>query len=675
MSFVVSTMASGSLLRCGKVVPHGSESCEPAHKLAKVAKPKTRSSSEVFLVGQPSASISGSKLPTNRQVFQYFLYLKQDTPRENNESLAYDMVDAVLPFWNMARIKTVTRQNAMLNFMKMHEKHRKLCRNRGRESDPEGKRASFCKELNRLFDIAAPDAIDEIRKNRLLTNEKKEEDVNFYTDQKGDRRAHMSGHDKIFESKSQQQSQRREREEERFQLVATRDHAIENEESLDTDGEDDDGSSGVLDIRDTDYHPPISCTSKNATTINLEFPRAVMSCEEICSTADRLALSDNQTTAMVAAVLKAGGADLSDFTISTSTARRSRINARYSLSENYMKSFSEKPPKYLALHWDGKLLKDVLGANPGDSVESLAVLVSGSPQYQEGKLLGVPFIESSSGIAQANASMDLLVAWGLTGNIVALVFDTTASNSGIRSGSAKLLEDRLDKKMFYLACRHHVLELIVGAAWEVLFGKIKSPDNPWFKELKDTWAELTKEEHNALNPTNFWLRNKKKKALSALNEILESSASPRADYREVAELCIILLGKEPPRGIHWAKPGAIHQARWMARNIYSMKMFMFSHELGYSEDTISKLERLNTFLGLFYTTYWMTASSAADAPLHDLQFMKDMMQFKQHDPQLATAVLNKARNHLWYLTQEVVPFALFSSKLSSLIKNRLLQKL
>ena len=41
--------------------------------------------------------------------------------------------------------------------------------------------------------------------------------------------------------------------------------------------------------------------------------------EEICSATDRLSLSDNQTTAMVSAVLKAGGADLDDFVISAST--------------------------------------------------------------------------------------------------------------------------------------------------------------------------------------------------------------------------------------------------------------------------------------------------------------------------------------------------------------------
>ena len=55
--------------------------------------------------------------------------------------------------------------------------------------------------------------------------------------------------------------------------------------------------------------------------------------------------------------------------------------------------------------------------------------------------------------------MELIKTWGLTDNIVVLVFDTTASNSGINIGAAKLIEEKLDKKLFYLACRHHISEV------------------------------------------------------------------------------------------------------------------------------------------------------------------------------------------------------------------------
>ena len=72
------------------------------------------------------------------------------------------------------------------------------------------------------------------------------------------------------------------------------------------------------------------------------------------------------------------------------------------------------------------------------------LLDSVAPQYEGGKLLGVPFIDSSTGIQQCNTTLELIETWGLTDNIVGLVFDTTASNSGIHKGAAKLIEEKLD---------------------------------------------------------------------------------------------------------------------------------------------------------------------------------------------------------------------------------------
>ena len=151
----------------------------------------------------------------------------------------------------------------------------------------------------------------------------------------------------------------------------------------------------------------------------------------------------------------------------------------------------------------------------------------------------------------------------------------------------------------------------------------------------------------------------------------------RADYGEVAEITMSLLGEDPPRGAHWKRPGAIHQARWMARNIYSIKMFMFAEKLNYEDEMKEKLLRICRFLSLFYTTYWLKSPCAADAPLNDLSFIKDLMSYAETDPQLAGAILDKTKNHLWYLTQEVVPFALFShnEQLSSAMKEKIALKI
>ncbi|KAK8384918.1 hypothetical protein O3P69_014467 [Scylla paramamosain] len=194
--------------------------------------------------------------------------------------------------------------------------------------------------------------------------------------------------------------------------------------------------------------------------------------------------------------------------------------------------------------------------------------MSRPPAYPEGKLLGVPIIESSTGTAQVEASMDLLEACEL-----ALVFDTTSSNGGVHMGAAKLLEEKLNSKVFYLACRHHILEVLVGALLGKLFGKVKSPENPWFRHFKDVWGKLTTDTPKTLMIKGKWLKEKKRDCEEMFHDILTSEKLPRGDYKEMAELT-----------------------------------------LEYDEETVAKLERLNIFLALFYTLMWMMSTSAVDAP-------------------------------------------------------------
>jgi len=54
-----------------------------------------------------------------------------------------------------------------------------------------------------VFDIGASDAIEDILESRLLTAKKKQEDVDFYLDQKQETTASMDGHDNSFETKAE----------------------------------------------------------------------------------------------------------------------------------------------------------------------------------------------------------------------------------------------------------------------------------------------------------------------------------------------------------------------------------------------------------------------------------------------------------------------------------------
>ena len=59
---------------------------------------------------------------------------------------------------------------------------------------------------------------------------------------------------------------------------------------------------------------------------------------------------------------------------------------------------------------------------------------------------------------------------------------------------------------------------------------------------------------------------------------------PREDYRELLELTIICLGDLPARGISFRVPGTFRHARWMAKAIYSLKIFLFRKEFTLTEE-------------------------------------------------------------------------------------------
>ena len=135
------------------------------------------------------------------------------------------------------------------------------------------------------------------------------------------------------------------------------------------------------------------------------------------------------------------------------------------------------------------------------------------------------------------------------------------------------------------------------------------------------------------------------------------------------------MGGIPPGGVSWKKPGANHKARFMANGLYSNVMFAFQDVLEYDADTVAGLRRFVVFNVLFYVPHFLSAGVGADAPFNDLQFYKKLCKFRAIDAELADTALNVLRRHLWYLTEEIVIFSLFSNRLTDDEKSRIAAKL
>ena len=106
------------------------------------------------------------------------------------------------------------------------------------------------------------------------------------------------------------------------------------------------------------------------------------------------------------------------------------------------------------------------------------------------KLINEDGDPTSCGEVQAEAVMEQIKEWEVVENIVALVFDTTASNTGRYRGATIRLQKLLDRPVFFLGCKHYVYELIVKASWYSLFEADLTPNVKFFSDIQDNWSRL-----------------------------------------------------------------------------------------------------------------------------------------------------------------------------------------
>ena len=180
------------------------------------------------------------------------------------------------------------------------------------------------------------------------------------------------------------------------------------------------------------------------------------------------------------------------------------------LAESIKNNF--KPPTRASVHFDGKILTDL----SGQTGDHLAVMLSGNTeQCRQGKLLSARAIVDGTGKSQAEEVVKSLKEWKAFENVCAQVFDTTRANTGwIRGicisihitiyssemhylflllGAATRIEKDLGRPLLWIACRHHISELILKAAWTAVFGDVdKSPYYQKFKDFQGNWDSLDK---------------------------------------------------------------------------------------------------------------------------------------------------------------------------------------
>lgn len=151
---------------------------------------------------------------------------------------------------------------------------------------------------------------------------------------------------------------------------------------------------------------------------------------------------------------------------------------------------------------------------------------------------------------------------------------------------------------------------------------------------------------------------------------------PRDDYRELLELTIIFLGNKLPKGeTSFKAPGATHHARWMAKAIYALKIFMFRTQFNLKASEINGLRDVCIFIIRAYIKQWFTAGDPVSAPANDIRFLCDLNSLVEDSQKTVVAAKNKFLKHLWYLSEELVGFSFFDENVSSVTKRKMVEGL
>lgn len=280
--------------------------------------------------------------------------------------------------------------------------------------------------------------------------------------------------------------------------------------------------------------------------------------DQVVAALDKCRVSDRNAVHLVAAIAGAVNVDPTTLTLNKSSIRRIRQKIRQDRAANIKKVFQNTELNALVVHWDGKLLLDLVKHK---MVDRLPVVVSNGEIV---KLLGVPALEDSKGKTQATAVYEVLEDWGLLSSVKALCCDTTASNLGIREGCATKLEHLLKENILFFPCRHHIFELILRCVFETKLPATTEPNVPLFKKFQNAWETIdTTNYKSGLEDENVnkILTPQHTERIVSFAQASLTNLQPRDDYKELLQLTLIFLGSVPSHNVSFRFPGAFHHAR------------------------------------------------------------------------------------------------------------------
>ena len=385
------------------------------------SKHKTKSTFDHFLVGSSTAVLKSEfiqqveeaesfdditmlpfsgplMLPTKMQALKLHLFLRVTVGKFNKgvsrSEISKLASKLICKYWDMAGYSVVT--NVYRSLISLYDKYEKIKKSENNKMTDilAQKNKNFLDDMQTLFDIATKGLEVELTKDRIRANVNAVgEDVRFLLDQRGPRDMVMSSKvDLEFQARKEAQLQREQTAVKRSRAASTAPSTVTSGDYEAILNDDDDVGSVIPEPSQDD--PDYNCNVKRSKTVILEVPRNFLSSPALTASLDRDKLSNHAATRVLSTFLRdqrtsdGNRVDLNDFSISKDTVARARNKSRDELAEQAREKFVKDKPEFAVVHSDGKLMGDYLGI----CHESQAVVVSGAPHYNEGKVLGMILI-------------------------------------------------------------------------------------------------------------------------------------------------------------------------------------------------------------------------------------------------------------------------------------------
>lgn len=199
---------------------------------------------------------------------------------------------------------------------------------------------------------------------------------------------------------------------------------------------------------------------------------------------------------------------------------------------------------------------------------------------------------------------------------------------------------------------------MLAAVFSAALGPSRGPDIELFQRFRKLWPCIDQSDFRVPGPEIFDGISdiQRTEMLSFYTEALKSKAV-REDYHELLQLCYIFLGGSLDGNLKFRAPGALHRARWMAKAIYSLKIFLFKGQMKMSAREQNGMSKISVFVAVLYTRFWHEAPRAEHAPFNDYKMLDLLHQYPV--PAIRTAAIEAFSRHLWYFSEHLITLALF----------------